>query len=134
MNICTYFTRFIAGIFAGPNIRENNGLAKRGGRPGFNAIERQYSRSAIAALLAAVRKPSTPKPRTVIEAGLGLPGQSMYRRLERRLQSGSDNSDEQDDKHNLLEDKKPKKTMVFKPPIFVEYQVADDKDSTPAAQ
>jgi hypothetical protein len=50
----------------------------------------------------------------------------MYRRLERRLQSGSDNSDEQDDKHNLLEDKKPKKTMVFKSPIFVEYQVADD--------
>ena len=44
-------------------------------------------------------------PRMVIVVGLGLPGQGMYRRLERRLQFGSDNSDEQDDKHNLLEEK-----------------------------
>lgn len=41
IHIYTSSTRFIAGIFAGLSVKENNGLAKRGGRPGFNAIEGQ---------------------------------------------------------------------------------------------
>jgi hypothetical protein len=54
----------------------------------------------------------------VIVVGLGLPGQSMYRRLERRLQFGSGNSDEQDDKHSLLEEKSRRRRRFSNRPFL----------------
>jgi hypothetical protein len=49
MYLYTSFTNFIAGIFAGLNAKENNGLWKHGGRLGFDAVEGHYSRIAITA-------------------------------------------------------------------------------------